>query len=255
MKYCLLLLLTVGLLGVFNLRCGIMEGAGADHPLPVTPSIMPLSYGNWWRFHYTLFDSTGKSVDLPDRDLVLKIAGVFTLSESDSLVDVTDRYEWIDDYGAYVYKYEWEGLDSGYLVQHEGGGPFAERGLYIMGEFSHGKSTLFDTPRLWYQYPAYSESQWTVDLPGGDTVLSTFKCLSLNHTDYALNSGGKSASPALFMDSCILFREVADQDTYYHSFKPEVGKISLQHYRNGIIREAYILTDYHLNAGKVLKLE
>ena len=213
---------------------------GSDHPFPTTASILPLQKGNRWIYRYTSFDSTGRQESLPDRDLQLGITRIYYLNEENRLVQV-DRHDGYDSTRRYIYGYEWENLDSGYLVYHQGTGDVARRGLYIAGTFVDTQAVLYNTPRLWYAYPVGNINSWEIVLPGNDTASSVYECISKTEKAWFGRFIADDPAPLEFIDSCYLFRQTAGDDVYLHSFHPAHGKISMRYYREGVLRESYIL--------------
>ncbi|MBN1307129.1 MAG: hypothetical protein JXA18_04375 [Chitinispirillaceae bacterium] len=226
------------------MRCAmpsnVKEGGASDHPIPTTAGILPLQVDNRWTYRYTMFDSAGNRASFPDRDLKLAITGMYRRSEGGELVPIT-RYDGYDSAEQYFYRYEWESLDSGYLVCHRGTGDIGGRGLYIAGTFVHERTVLFDTARLWYAYPGDDLTSWTIDLPGGDTVSSAIECVSTTDAAWFGRFEANDPSPLVFLDSCYLYRETIGEDVYYHCFHPAHGRMSMRHYRGGVVRESYVL--------------
>ena len=226
------------------LQCTMAMDAGnaseTDHPIPTTPGIIPLQEGNRWIFRYTMFDSIGLQESFPDRDLKLEITGIYFLDSVRGLVRIS-RLNWRDSAERYYYRYEWESLDSGYIVYHQGTGPVNERGLYIAGTFVDSHAVLFDTARLWYAYPAGDAVVWKIDLPGGDTAFSTVECVSKTTAAWMYRQHADDFSPLLFLDSCYLYRQTVGDDAYYHCFHPLHGRVSMRHYHRGVLRESYLL--------------
>ena len=220
-----------------------MEGAGtetSDHPIPTTASILPLQVDNRWTYRYSTFDSTGSLQPFPDRDLKLEITGMYRLTDGGELVPIT-RYDYHDSTGRYIYRYEWESLDSGYLVCHRGTGEVDARGLYIAGTFIGERTVLFDTAMLWYAYPGGDVTSWTIDLPGGDTAQSPIELLSKTEPAWFGRPYSNDPSPLQFLDSCYLYRQTVGDDVYYHCFHPAHGKVSMRHYYKDVLRESYVL--------------
>lgn len=218
----------------------------SDHPIPTTASILPLQTDNRWVYRYSTFDSTGSLQPFPDRDLKLEITGMYRLAEGGELVPI-NRYYDHDSADRYFYRYEWESLDSGYLVCHRGTGEVDARGLYIAGAFVGEQTVLFDTARLWYAYPGGDITLWTIDLPGGDAVLSTIECVSKTEAAWFGRQYSNDLSPLIFLDSCYFYRQTVDDDVYYHCFHPAHGKVSMRHYCKGVLRESYVLISEFLS--------
>ncbi|MBN1577811.1 MAG: hypothetical protein JW913_14720 [Chitinispirillaceae bacterium] len=245
LRRCIVLeIILVGIL-LSILQCAMRDMAAgsevpSDHPIPTTASILPLQADNRWIYRYSTFDSTGSLQPFPDRDLKLAITGMYRLGEGGELVPIT-RYEYYDSADQYFYRYEWESLDSGYLVCHRGTGEVNARGLYIAGTFVREQTVLFDTARLWFAYPGGEVTLWTIDLPGGDTVASTIECASKTDAAWFSRSDSQEPSPLVFLDSCYLYREKIGEDVYYHCFHPAHGKVSMRHYYKGVLRESYVL--------------
>ena len=233
--------------GVLQCSLSPMEGGATDtdHPIPTTASILPLQEGNRWVFRYTMFDSSGKQMPFPDRDLKLEITGMYQLDDNRQLIPVS-HHDGFDSSLQYVYRYEWESLDSGYLVSHRGTGPVDLRGLYVVGSFVDTHTVLFDTALLWYAYPAGELLAWDIDLPGGDTVASMMECFTKTGTAWMYRQNTEVPSPLLFLDSCYIYLQTAGDDTWYHCFHPAHGKVSMRHYHNGVLRESYVLVSEKL---------
>jgi hypothetical protein len=228
-----------------SLRCALSPTGGAmdesDHPVPTTASILPLQENNRWTYRYTTFDSTGAKEAFPDRTLDLAITGVYYLHNGRDLVRVNRHEHDYDPALRYIYRYEWESLDSGYLVYHQGTGDVNTRGLYITGTFVDTHTVLFDTARLWYAYPAGDVGSWQIDLPDGDTVSSMFECVSKTEAAWFGRPDANDPSPLVFIDSCYLYRQTIGDNIYFHCFHPAHGKVSVRHYYKGVLRESYLL--------------
>jgi hypothetical protein len=238
------LLVACGLSAVAVIRCSSAPSDAAsdsDHPIPSTRSVVPLQLDNRWTYHYTMYDSAGNVEPLSDRSLECAITGIYKRDGS-TLLPVDGYEARSDTTGRYIYRYEWENLDSGYLVEHVGSGELERRGLYIVGTFVGAANTLFDAAQLWYAYPASTNEPWQIDIPGGDTALSTFECVSKVHKEYFVTLDGSGPSPLRFIDSCYLFKQTIHEHVFYHCFHPDYGKLSMLHYYKGILRESYILT-------------
>jgi hypothetical protein len=209
-----------------------------DHPLPATGSIIPLQIDNRWLYHYTLYDSTGTPGDFPGRSLDLAITGMYYRGDDSAFRPVS----WTDfGPGLYLYRYEWGGSDSGYLLFHEGDGPVEARGLYIAGTFHDSETVLFELPRLWFLYPGAAGAAWQMRYPWNDSVVTTIECVSTSHSGWFGRSDGSSPSPLVFVDNCHLYRETIGEYVYYHTFHPDYGRISMRCYKNGVLCESYLL--------------
>jgi len=242
-KWIVVTCLLIILLCVTGMQCSTLGAAGPiDHPFPTTKSVIPLRVGSQWVYHYSSVDTFWQSVPVAERRLTLSISGMYKLVSADSLIAITG-YEHTDDDARYIYKYEWENLDSGYLVQHEGGGEVEKRGLYIVGEFFRERFVLFEERRLWYMFPAKMDTSWEVALPGGDGISSQISCISNSYIDKSAEYSGWSFSTYASLEGCVLYKQVAGEDVYYHSFHPDVGKISMRHYAGGVLLESYILIE------------
>jgi hypothetical protein len=241
-----LLLAVIAVAAIIGCSAGVEVGGVADtepidHPVPSTPSILPLQMHNSWTYHYTMYDSSGIPVDFPQRQLVLRIPQMYYIDISGELQPVISRDAASRDKQPYLYCYEWDNLDSGYLVCHKGAGEVEQRGLYIAGTFNGEETELFDTFRLWFPYPAEDLSPWQVDLTGGDSVLSTIECLGSDYDAWFDNPDSEHPSPLGFIDGCYLFRQTIADHVYYHTFHPDYGKISMRCYVNGVLIESYLL--------------
>jgi hypothetical protein len=217
-------------------------GGSSDHPVPTTPGIIPLQNGNQWRYRYTTFDSTGENAGFPVRELRLAITGIYRFHPDSGLLPV-HRYEQYRSSERFVYRYEWESLDSGYLVYHQGTGSVNARGLYIAGLFRGEETVLFDTAHLWYAYPAGDTVMWEIVLPGGAAHTSVIELITSNEKSWFSQSHDTASSPLIFISGCYRYRQTVGEWVYYHTFHPEYGKISMRGYRSGILRESYVLID------------
>jgi hypothetical protein len=228
--------------------CALSPGPSqSDYPLPTTASVLPLQIGNLWTYRYTIYGDDGTVVPFPDRDLNLRISGAFYMVDSGPPVPVVPYDNAPQKYSRIVYKYEWESLDSGYLVYHQGTGNAAARGLYLAGTFVGADLEFFDTARLWYAFPADSSMMWHVDLPGGDTTSSVIECISTSYSGWFITPDAKVPFPVAMPGLCYCYRETIGDEVFYRVFHPDFGQISMRHYISGILRESFLLFAYTIH--------
>lgn len=222
--------------------CSSLDSVGGSSEyIPTTRSIIPLQINNQWTYHYTQYDSTGNPVAFPDRDFDLEISGIFRL-EKDTILVPVDRYSTDNKSDErYYYRYETEHRNSGYIVFHVGTGEVGGRGLYIAGTFKDTINTLFDSAKLWFAYPCDSARNWTIDFTGNDIVETVMECVSKNYTAWFYADGGSGPSPVEVVTGCYLYRETTGDDTFYHCFHPDYGKVSIRHYYKGVLLETQLL--------------
>jgi hypothetical protein len=246
----LIMLIAYFLTGCSNLSS---PTAGSDDidgpPLPSTESICPLTVGSYWEYWSTWYDTNGVKIQLSDRILSRSIPDGYLL-EGDSLISRYDNnyYSQYTKPAQYVYKYEWENLDSGLLLRHIGTGDLVQRGLYIAGEYAHANSTLYDSAVLWLTYPSTKGAVYSVRLPGKDSSeTATMEVIETAAQFYAPIENRIGASPVYFRDSCYLYKEsVKATETYYY-YHPKVGCLGYLKYRNGKLVTTYILRKYSTN--------
>lgn len=216
-------------------------------PIPSTGSIWPLGIGNSWEYWYTCYDSTGNKLPLTDRTLSRSIPGGF-VQLNDTVLTPVDNIIYYDKVDRYVYKFEWENLDSGMFVRHIGDGDLSKRGLYIVGEYSHQTATLYDTAVLWLAYPAAAGKIWTVALPGKQPLTSTtMELISSNAHFYIPATEGERASPLVFRDSCYLYKETIGEYTTYYYYHLDIGCLGYLQYKNDVLNVTYILRTFKKN--------
>lgn len=216
-------------------------------PIPTTKSICPLGIGNHWEYWYTRYDSAGNSIPLTDRTLSRSIPGGLALYNDSLYTPGVSNYNGQNSYEGtaieYLYKFEWEDLDSGLLVRHIGDGELSKRGLYIEGRYVHQSASLFDSSILWLAYPGSAGTKWTVDLPD-DSASFTMEIVSTDARFYIPSGSGERTSPLFFRDSCYLYKETTgDYNTYYY-YHPDAGCLGYMQYKNGKLEVTYILTSF-----------
>ncbi|MBN1601609.1 MAG: hypothetical protein JW915_08375 [Chitinispirillaceae bacterium] len=225
--------------------CGI-----DDPPLPSTESICPLIIGNHWEYWSTWYDTNGIKIQLSDRTLFRSIPGGYLLFNDDTLIS-PENFRNSSSYSQksyqYVYKYEWENLDSGLLLMHIGSGDLNKRGLYIVGEYAHQNKVLYEDAVLWLSYPSTKGTVYQVALPGRDSSETLVMQVMETATKfYAPIENRHGASPVYFRDSCYLYKESdASTETYYY-YHPAIGCLGYLKYRNGKLITTYTLKKYLL---------
>jgi hypothetical protein len=212
-------------------------GSPQDPPLPRTPSILPLQRGNRWVYSDTHYGATGNNI-ISREELNLEIPGVFGLSNG-VLVEL-DPWGFRDTFPEYVYKYEWEQTDSGYLLSYRDLN-VAARGVYIVGEYNRTAETLYASPILWLAYPADSGSTWEYLMPGSsDTIATRMEVLSTNAQFYFPDTTMPNLSAARFF-KCCLYKQSKDNAVSYYYYHESVGALGYLRYVDGALRRTYIL--------------
>lgn len=216
-------------------------------PIPSTRSILPLTIGSTWEYWSTWYDTSGVKVQLPDRTLKKSIPGGFVMENDSVLINPNNGYYYNNTSPEkYVYKLEWEDVDSGLLVRHIGSGDLNQRGLYIIGTYTHATPALYPTPVLWLAYPAKKGVTYTVALPGEDSSeIVTMQVMETAATFYAPVKNRIGASPLLFKDSCYLYKETVKSTESYYYYHPDIGCIGYLKYVNNKLIVTYILTSYN----------
>jgi hypothetical protein len=215
-------------------------------PIPSTKSILPLNIGNSWEYWSSWYDTSGEKIVLSDRTLERSIPGGFIL-ENDVLINPNSNnyYTTDESSGKYVYKLEWEDIDSGILVRHIGTGDIDKRGLYIAGIYTHSTPTLYREPILWLSYPAKKGTTYTVAFPGEDSSeIVTMQVMETAARFYAPVRDREGASPVFFKDSCYLYKETVKLTESYYYYHPDIGCLGYMKYVNGRLVTSYIMTSY-----------
>ncbi len=216
-------------------------------PIPSTESIVPLNIGSYWEYWTSWYDTTGEKFQLSDRTLKRSIPGGFILENDSVLVDpnTINYYTTGESSGKYVYKLEWEDVDSGLLVRHIGTGDMDKRGLYIAGTYKHSTPLLYNAPVLWLAYPAKKGTIYTVAFPGEDSSeIITMQVMETAATFYAPIRNREGASPVFFKDSCYLYKETVKSTESYYYYHPGIGCLGYLKYVNGKLITSYIMTSY-----------
>jgi hypothetical protein len=218
-----------------------------DPIIPSTPSVIPLTIGSSWEYWSTWYDTSGKIIQLANRTLMQSIPGGFVMVNDTVLQDPNNGYynNSNDNTGKYVYKLEWDNIDSGLLVRHIGSGDLNQRGLYIIGTYTHATPALYRIPVRWLAYPADKGTTYTVALPGEDSSeVVTMQVVETAATFYAPVKNRIGASPVLFKDSCYLYKETVKSTELYYYYHPDIGCIGYLKYVNNKLVVTYILTSY-----------
>jgi hypothetical protein len=135
-------------------------GTPQNPPFPTTQSILPLGIGNSWTYSLTAYDTLGNKIVPSSVTLALRIPGGFGLVGDTTLIALSWQ-NYNQTFDGFVYKFEWDALDSGPLVIHRGSYPLGSRGLYVIGWYRRSETHLFASERLWLAYPADSGKTWT----------------------------------------------------------------------------------------------
>jgi hypothetical protein len=220
----------------------------SDPPLPSTQSICPLIIGSSWEYWSTWYDSSGAKVQLTNRTLTRRIPDGYFLGKDNTLVPSRQyssfsKNETIAE--EYLYKYEWEYLDSGLLVKHTGSGDLDKRGLYIAGEYAHDSVELYEKAVLWLAYPSAKGITYPVALPGRDSSGTVImEVVETSAGFYAPIENRYGASPVYFRDSCYLYKEsIGTTETWYY-YHPDIGCLGYLKYSNGKLITSFILKKY-----------
>jgi hypothetical protein len=214
-------------------------GTPQSPPFPATPSILPLAVENQWNYSYTAYDSLGIKINPSRITLVLKLAGGYGLVNDTQLVAITwQNYQ--QNFPAYVYKYEWDNLDSGALVVHRGAYPLGSRGLYVIGWYRHGETHLFPQEKLWLAYPADSGKTWTYNPDSANDSASavTMEILS-THARFFVPNPGMMTAGAFY--ECYLYKETSNGWESYYYYNPDIGCVGYLSYCGGKLRASYYL--------------
>lgn len=225
-------------------------GGGIDDPLiPSTPSIMPLNVGSEWEYLSSWYDTSGTKIQLSDRVLTRAIREGLVLENDSTLVTPNNAtYYSVENSSRYVYKLEWEYVDSGLLVRPIGTGDLDKRGLYIAGVYVHMTTTLYHDPVRWLAYPAKKGTTYTVAFPGEDSSeIKIIQVMETAATFYAPVQNRVGASPVLFKDSCYLYKETYKSSETYYYYHPDIGCLGYLRYVNNKLVTSYIMTKYRSN--------
>jgi hypothetical protein len=219
-----------------------------DPPFPSTESICPLKVGSHWEYWGTWYDTNGLKIQLSDRAITRTIPNGYLLQDNNVLTSSNNNSYYNPNNGnqEYVYRYEWEDLDSGLLVRHIGGGDLDKRGLYIAGKYVHEANTLYDAPVLWLAYPSNKGRVYTIALPEMDSSeIVTMEIMETNAKFYAPIENRQGASPLYFKDSCYLYKETIKTSETYYYYQPKIGCMGYLKYKNGKLAVTYILKRYN----------
>jgi hypothetical protein len=215
------------------------SGTPGDPPLPRVESILPLGYGHQWAFSYSDYDVNGVQTN-SRLELNLYIGqqyGYVSDTSGHQIIEL-DPYSENSTYSMYVYQYEWEDKNSGWLISYRDL-DVSVKGVYIMGEFEGPAYTLYDTAKLWLAYPAAAGTQWSLVL--GDSANQEVYSMKVDSVNARYYAPGSSGACPIKEYSCYRYSQTLGDTVSYQYFNSDVGQVAYLQYIGGVLRRTHIL--------------